>query len=156
MAEKKIEEFQGFELDQHLCFAIYKANHAFNRFYKPVMKKLGITYPQYITLLALFEKDDQRVSELGERLFLESNTLTPLLKRLEEMGFISRTRSKEDERQVIVSLTDEGRGLTDGVIDVQHCAFASLDASLETVSELVDQLNDIQRTLTAAKAKLSA
>ncbi len=156
MAEKKTEDFQGFELDQHLCFAIYKANHAFNRFYKPVMKKLGITYPQYITLLALFEKDHQRVSELGERLFLESNTLTPLLKRLEEMGFIARARSKEDERQVIVSLTDAGRGLSDGVIDIQHCAFGNLDASLEKVSELVDQLNDIQRTLTAAKEKVSA
>ncbi|AEV38967.1 Bacterial regulatory protein, MarR [Pseudovibrio sp. FO-BEG1] len=156
MAEKKSEEFQGFGLDQHLCFAIYKANHAFNRFYKPVMKKLGVTYPQYITLLALLEKDHQRVSELGERLFLDSNTLTPLLKRLEEMGYIARTRSKEDERQVIVSLTKEGRGLSDGVIDVQHCAFSNLDVPVETIRQLVGQLNGIQEMLTEAKDKVSS
>ncbi len=155
MAEKKSEEFQGLGLDQHLCFAIYKANHAFNRFYKPVMKKLGVTYPQYITLLALLEKDHQRVSELGERLFLESNTLTPLLKRLEEMGFLVRVRSREDERQVVVSLTKEGCDLSDGVIDVQHCAFSSLGMSVETIGQLVEHLNDVQEMLMDARGKKS-
>ena len=155
MTEQESEEFQGFGLDQHLCFAVYKANHAFNRFYKPVMKTLGVTYPQYITLLALLEKDHQRVSELGERLFLETNTLTPLLKRLEEMGYVARTRSREDERQVIVSLTAEGRDLSDGVIDVQHCAFANLNVPVETIQQLIGQLDDIQRMLTGAKEKVS-
>ncbi|KZL18032.1 Organic hydroperoxide resistance transcriptional regulator [Pseudovibrio axinellae] len=155
MTKKKPDEFQGYELDDHVCFAIYKANHAFNRFYKPVMKELGITYPQYITLLALFKKDHQRVSELGECLFLESNTLTPLLKRLEEMGYISRTRSQEDERQVIVSLSETGRGLSDGIIDIQQCAFSHLDTPAETIRQLVEQLNEVQAHMIKAKEKVS-
>ncbi|WP_180980947.1 MarR family winged helix-turn-helix transcriptional regulator [Pseudovibrio exalbescens] len=134
-------------LDSHLCFAIYKANHAFNRFYKPLMKELGLTYPQYITVLALLEKDDQRVSELGEILFLESNTLTPLLKRLEEMGMVRRKRSVDDERQVIVSLTDKGRSLAQGICEVQRCAVDHLDMSVADLERLAKDLVAVQKML---------
>ena len=98
-------------LGDFLCFAIYSANLAFGRAYKPILDKVGLTYPQYIAIVALWEEDNQTVSSLGEKLFLESNTLTPLLKKLEAMGYVRRQRSAADERQVVVSLTDAGRRL---------------------------------------------
>ena len=96
-------------LGDFLCFAVYSTNMAFYRAYKPLFDELGLTYPQYATLIALNEGDRQTVSQLGEKLYLESSTLTPLLKRLETMGYVTRQRDTEDERQVRVSLTDAGR-----------------------------------------------
>jgi DNA-binding MarR family transcriptional regulator len=98
-------------LDDFLCFAIYSANLAFGRAYKPLLDELGITYTQWITIVALWEKDDQTVSGLGETLFLESNTLTPILKKLEAQGYLTRKRDPADERQVRVGLTEAGRRL---------------------------------------------
>ena len=102
-------------LADFLCFAIYSANLAFGRAYKPILEELGLTYPQYITLVALWDEDNRTVGGLGETLFLESNTLTPLLKKLEAMGYVRRQRVPADERQVVVSLTDSGRQLRDKV-----------------------------------------
>ena len=99
------------KLADFLCFAIYSANLAFGRAYKPILEELGLTYTQYITIIALWEEDNQTVSGLGEKLFLESNTLTPILKKLEGMGYLRRQRDSADERQVLVSLTDAGRRL---------------------------------------------
>ncbi|MDB5964282.1 MAG: marR family protein [Polaromonas sp.] len=99
------------KLDDFLCFAIYSANLAFGRAYKPILEELGLTYTQYITVIALWEEDNQTVSGLGDKLFLESNTLTPILKKLEAMGYLVRQRDRADERQVRVSLTDAGRRL---------------------------------------------
>src|SRR5215468_6751451 len=96
-------------LDDFLCFAIYSTNLAVNRLNKPVLDELGLTYLQYIALVALYERDDQTVSGLGERLFLDSSTLTPLLKRLETMGHLTRQRDPQDERVVRVRLTPQGR-----------------------------------------------
>jgi MarR family transcriptional regulator, organic hydroperoxide resistance regulator len=98
-------------LTDFLCFAVYSANLAFGRAYKPILEKLGVTYTQWITIVALWEEDNQTVKGLGEKLFLESNTLTPILKKLEELGYLRRQRDPADERQVIVSLTEEGRQL---------------------------------------------
>jgi DNA-binding MarR family transcriptional regulator len=98
-------------LSDYLCFAIYSANLAFGKAYKPILEELGLTYTQYITIIALWEQDNQTVSGLGEKLFLESNTLTPILKKLEVMGYLERQRDPEDERQVRVSLTKNGRRL---------------------------------------------
>lgn len=98
-------------LDEFLCFAIYSTNLAFNRAYKPLLEELGLTYPQYIALVALYERDDETVGGLGDRLFLDSSTLTPLLKRLEAMGLVSRRRDLADERQVRIRLTAQGREL---------------------------------------------
>lgn len=98
-------------LSDYLCFAIYSANLAFGRAYKPLLDELGVTYPQWIAIVALWDEDRQTVNQLGEKLFLESNTLTPILKKLEAMGYVRRERAKEDERQVIVSLTAAGRRL---------------------------------------------
>jgi MarR family transcriptional regulator, organic hydroperoxide resistance regulator len=105
----------GPRLGDFLCFAIYSANLAFGRAYKPILEQFGLTYPQYIAMVALWERDGQTVSSLGEKLFLESNTLTPLLKKLEAMGYVRRQRDAADERQVVVSLTDAGRGLRERV-----------------------------------------
>jgi DNA-binding MarR family transcriptional regulator len=98
-------------LSDFLCFAVYSANLAFGKAYKPILEELGLTYTQYITIIALWEEDNQTVGSLGEKLFLESNTLTPILKKLEAMGYLERQRDPEDERQVRVSLTKNGRRL---------------------------------------------
>ncbi len=98
-------------LSDFLCFAVYSANLAFGKAYKPILEELGLTYTQYVTIIALWEEDNQTVSGLGEKLFLESNTLTPMLKKLEAMGYLERQRDPEDERQVLVSLTKSGRRL---------------------------------------------
>jgi DNA-binding MarR family transcriptional regulator len=97
------------KLPKFLCFAIYSANLAFGRAYKPLLDALGLTYTQYIALVALADEDGQTVGALGEKLFLESNTLTPILKKMESMGFVERRRDPADERQVRLSLTPEGR-----------------------------------------------
>ncbi|HEX2554325.1 MAG TPA: MarR family transcriptional regulator [Microvirga sp.] len=99
------------QLADFLCFAIYSANLAYGRAYKPILDELGVTYTQWIAIVSLWEEDHQTVKALGDKLFLESNTLTPILKRLEELGYLRRRRDPADERQVIVSLTDEGRRL---------------------------------------------
>ena len=98
-------------LADFLCFAIYSTNLAYGRAYKPLLDELGLTYTQYIAIVALWEQDNQTVSSLGEKLFLESNTLTPILKKLETVGYLRRQRDPADERQVLISLTDAGRGL---------------------------------------------
>ncbi|HMA51487.1 MAG TPA: MarR family transcriptional regulator [Magnetospirillaceae bacterium] len=98
-------------LADFMCFAIYSTNLAYSRVYKPVLEQLGLTYPQYITIIALWEQDGQTVKSLGEKLFLEPSTMTPMLKRLEGMGYVRRERDSVDERNVRISLTDEGRKL---------------------------------------------
>ena len=105
------QELAG-SLADFLCFAVYSTNLAFGRAYKQLFEELGITYPQYATLIALNEAGDQTVGELGDKLFLESSTLTPLLKRLEAAGYVTRRRDAEDERQVRVSLTPEGKAVS--------------------------------------------
>lgn len=99
------------KLDSMLCFAIYAAGHAFTRFYKPRLDAIGLTYPQYLVFLVLWEQDGLTVKALGEKLFLDSGTITPLLKRLEARGLVRRQRDEDDERLVRVLLTPEGRGL---------------------------------------------
>src|SRR3954469_21924862 len=101
------------QLDNQICFAVYSTVHAFNRVYKPLLDRLGLTYPQYLVMLVLWERDDVPLKDIGERLFLDSGTLTPLLKRLEAAGLIKRTRSKHDERQVLIALTSQGQALRD-------------------------------------------
>lgn len=99
------------KLADFLCFAIYSANLAYGRAYKPILEELGLTYTQYIAIVALWDEDNQTVGTLGDKLFLESNTLTPILKKLEELGYVHRRRDPKDERQVVVGLTEAGRKL---------------------------------------------
>lgn len=110
----KIEESAApATLSDFLCFAVYSTNLAFGRVYKPLLEELGLTYLQFIALVALHEQNDQTVGSLGEKLYLDSSTLTPLLKRLEAMGYVTRQRDSVDERQVRVSLTEAGRRVRD-------------------------------------------
>ena len=122
-------------LDQQLCFAIYSATHAFTRFYKPLLAQLGVTYPQYLALLTLWEEDGLSVTAIGHRLALDSGTLTPMLKRLEALGLVTRTRSATDERQVLVRLTERGQsmrqvaeGFPTQILDASECSGDEIDA----------------------------
>jgi MarR family transcriptional regulator, organic hydroperoxide resistance regulator len=119
-------------LSDFLCFSIYSANLAFSRVYKPVLEALGLTYPQYITLIALWEEDGQTVKGLSERLFLEPSTMTPMLKRLEAMGYVTRTRGTEDERIVRIGLTEAGRAVREkGIpfveVTAQACGLSAIE-----------------------------
>jgi DNA-binding MarR family transcriptional regulator len=107
-------------LGDFMCFAVYSTNLAYSRVYKPVLDALGLTYPQYVTIICLWEQDNQTVKGLSEKLFLEPSTMTPMLKRLEAMGYVRRERDKEDERSVRVSLTDTGRELREKAFDYRE------------------------------------
>jgi DNA-binding MarR family transcriptional regulator len=110
-AKAQPDDTNARKLSELLCFTIYSANLALGKAYKPVLEELGLTYTQYIAIIALAEEDNQTVGSLGEKLFLESNTLTPILKKLETMGYVRRQRDPKDERQVRIGLTEAGRRL---------------------------------------------
>ena len=133
---------KGRKLSNFLCFAVYSANLAFGRAYKPILDAVGLTYTQYITMVALSEQDEQTVSVLGEKLFLESNTLTPILKKLEQFGFIRRRRDPEDERQVRVSLTPAGRRLIEKDLGESLIDATGLGEEFPVVQQTVSRLRD--------------
>jgi DNA-binding MarR family transcriptional regulator len=137
---RKLAAEQALRLDNQICFAVYSASHAFNRVYKPLLDRLGLTYPQYLVMLVLWERDNIPLKDIGERLFLDSGTLTPLLKRLEAAGLIKRTRSTEDERQVLIELTRDGHALREKAKAVPQSILA---ASACSVGELVAMKNEI-------------
>ena len=130
------------KLSNFLCFAVYSANLAFGRAYKPILDAVGLTYTQYIALVALSEQDEQTVSVLGEKLFLESNTLTPILKKLEQMGYLARRRDAADERQVRVSLTPAGRKLIEQDIGHPLVEATGLGDQFPVVQQTVSRLRD--------------
>jgi DNA-binding MarR family transcriptional regulator len=134
-------------LDDFLCFAIYATGHAFTRLYKPLLDQLGLTYPQYLVIVALWEEDGASVGRIGEKLFLESNTVTPLLKRLEAAGFLRRTRNSRDERMVQVHLTEKGWSLKAQVADIPRCVVAATGRPIEELAQLRDQLTTLRATL---------
>jgi DNA-binding MarR family transcriptional regulator len=141
------------KLANFLCFAIYSANLAFGRAYKPILEALGLTYTQYIAIVALWENDNQTVSGLGEKLFLESNTLTPILKKLEVMGYLRRQRDPTDERQVLVSLTDAGRKLREKGLGMDLVAATGLSPEeFPKVQQAVVTLRDNLIKATKAQA----
>ena len=136
------------KLDDFICFAVYTAGHALNRVYKPLLATLGLTYPQYLAMVSLWQQDGQTVGGLGEKLFLESSTLTPLLKRLESAGYIRRERSKDDERVVVLRLTEEGKRLKEKAIGIPGCI---VDASGRDVVDL----NRLQAEIVALREALN-
>jgi len=129
------------KLDNQLCFAVYVASKEIIKQYKPFLDPLGLTYTQYITLLALWEKSDISVKELGQKLFLDSGTLTPLLKKLEAMNLIERVRSSDDERLIIVSLTKKGLDLKKEVIDIPDKIICSTNLNIENAVSLKKHLD---------------
>jgi len=135
-------------LDRQLCFALYSASLAMTKVYKPLLAPLGLTYPQYLVMLALWEQDGLSVSALGDRLALDSGTLTPLLKRLETQGRISRERDVEDERRVIVRLTPDGRRLKVEARRIPQEIGHASGCELSEIMDLTRQLTTVRDALT--------
>ena len=135
------------KLDEFLCFEVYSANHAFNRVYQPLLDKLNLTYPQYLVMVLLWERDGQNVGELGERLSLESNTLTPLLKRIEILGYIKRSRDPADERRVNVRLTESGRTLRAKALHIPGCILAASGLDATKAKQLMTDIATVRRAL---------
>lgn len=134
-------------LEELVCFAVYSAGHAFNRVYQPLLEQLGLTYPQYLVMIALWSKDNQTVGELGGQLFLESSTLTPLLKRLETTGYLNRTRDPADERQVRIRLTGAGRALKKKAREIPRCILEATGLSLADLRRLQRQISALRENL---------
>ena len=136
--------------DDFICFAVYSAGHAFNRVYKPLLSALGLTYPQYLVLVALWAKDDRTVGSLAETLLLETSTVTPLLKRLEGMGLLARSRDPADERQVRVRLTKKGAALHAKARNFPSCVDAATGLSGDALGRLRSQMLSVRAALLKA------
>jgi DNA-binding MarR family transcriptional regulator len=135
------------KLVDFLCFAMYSANHAFNRVYQPLLKGLGLTYPQFIAMILLWEQNDQTVGDLGRKLYLQSNTLTPMLKRLETLGYIGRKRDSADERQVRINVTEAGRKLQLRASDIVQSVRDATGLRDEQVTKLKEEVDALRTAL---------
>jgi MarR family transcriptional regulator, organic hydroperoxide resistance regulator len=136
-------------LDNQLCFALYSASLAMTKLYKPLLDELGLTYPQYLVLLVLWEREGLMVSELGERLCLDSGTLTPLLKRMEAAGLVARVRAVEDERRVHITLTTAGRRLKARAAKVPGCVLSATQCAIPEIIALTRQIRALRERLAA-------
>jgi DNA-binding MarR family transcriptional regulator len=143
-------------LDRHLCFALYSASRAMTAAYRPILRELNLTYPQYLVLLVLWEEGRISVGRLGDRLQLDSGTLSPLLKRLEANGFVCRERSNADERSVDVTLTPAGRGLERRAQCVPERLFPSTGLTEQDAADLRDAVRRLTDALTASLGKETA
>lgn len=140
MAEVE-RETDPLRLDNQLCYALYAAAHRMTKSYRPLLERLGLTYPQYLVLLVLWEQDGVTVSEIGRRLRLDSGTLTPVLKRLEGAGFLLRTRRQSDEREVEIALTPEGAALRAEAVQVREAVMCQLELSEPEIRALRKDLS---------------
>ena len=146
---------EEFKLDNQLCFRLYTASRLLSQAYHPLLSEHGLTYPQYLVLLALWEKDAQPVNDIAKRLFLETNTVTPLLQRMEKEGILTRRKGEKDARQMIVSLTGKGKGLQKKLADVPFSIASAIvcdSVTPESTPELFRMLDDIIAKLSAPKA----
>ena len=135
-------------LDNQLCFALYSASLAMTKVYKPLLDSIGLTYPQYLVMLVLWEKEGLMVSEIGEKLSLDSGTLTPLLKRLKTSGLVTRIRAVDDERRVHISLTAAGRALKLQAAAIPGCILNASQCSLPELAALTRQVQALRQQLT--------
>jgi len=130
-----------------LCFDVYAVNLAFGRIYKPLLDPLGLTYPQYLVLMTLWGRDALSVGQIGAELGLDSSTLTPLLKRIESSGFVTRTRDPEDERRVVVSLTDQGKALEAKSGDIRSCVVEDTGLGMDELLQLKDMIGKLRKAM---------
>jgi DNA-binding MarR family transcriptional regulator len=137
-------------LDNQLCFALHSASLAMTKVYKPHLDKLGVTYPQYLVLLVLWERDGLTVSDIGERLYLDSGTLTPLLKRLEVQGLVDRSRDPQDERRVVIRLTGQARALKEQAAGIPACILGATGCDVQEVVRLVGEIKAMRDKLAGA------
>lgn len=135
------------EIEDLLCFSVYSAGLAFNQLYRPLLEEVGLTYPQFLVMVALWSREGRTVKELGEELFLDSSTLTPLLKRLEAAGLISRCRNPSDERQVLLSVTAAGNGLKERAALISCAIRDAVGISAEAAQALRAQLDGIRNKI---------
>ncbi|WHZ10272.1 MAG: Organic hydroperoxide resistance transcriptional regulator [Burkholderiaceae bacterium] len=147
MVTKALTTDQALKLDNQLCFALYSASLAMTKFYKPLLAEIGLTYPQYLVMLVLWEQDGLAVSEIGARLALDSGTLTPLLKRLEAAGLIARLRAAQDERRVHVTLTASGRRLKTRAARIPGCVLSATRCSIPEVVDLTRRVQALRQRL---------
>lgn len=134
-------------LNEQLCFAVYSLSLAINKAYRPLLKRLGLTYSQYLVMLVLWEGDQRTVSDIGEQLFLDSATLTPLLKRLESYGLVERTRSSQDERQVIICLTAQGSEMRQQASSIMQEMLCAMGCPVEEIITLRERMNLLRNHL---------
>jgi DNA-binding MarR family transcriptional regulator len=137
-------------LDQQVCFALYAASRAVTDAYRPLLGELDLTYPQYLVLLVLWERDGLTVSDIGERLYLDSGTLTPLLKRLEAQGLVDRSRDPQDERRVVIRLTAAARALKDDAAGIPACILGATGCDVQEVARLVGEIRTMRARLAGA------
>lgn len=137
-------------LDNQLCYALYAAAHRMTKSYRPMLERMGLTYPQYLVLLVLWETDGITVSEIGRRLRLDSGTLTPVLKRLETSGLLNRNRRQSDEREVEIALTDQGRALRAEAVAVRQSVMCQLNMSEPEIQAMRADLNALIENLSTA------
>ncbi len=149
MNAPRLSSDQALHLDHQLCFALYSASLAMTKLYKPLLAELGLTYPQYLAMLVLWENDGVTVSELGERLRLDSGTLTPLLKRLEAADLVSRLRDVQDERRVLIRLTAAGRKLKSRAARIPGCVLQATQCELSEAIALTRQVQALRDRLSA-------
>jgi DNA-binding MarR family transcriptional regulator len=150
MAEPQRDQEAG--LADFMCFAVYSANLAYSRVYKPVLEELGLTYPQYVAVVALWEQDEQTVKGLSDKLFLEPSTVTPMLKRLEAMGYVTRTRGTEDERMVFVRLTETGRQLREKARELSKVTYKAAGLNRDEFRILQRGITNLRNNLVSAAA----
>lgn len=134
-------------LDEQLCFALYSTSLSMNKLYRKLLRKLDLTYSQYLVMMVLWQRDELTVTELGDKLFLDSATLTPLLKRMEQAELISRTRSASDERQVIIALTAKGSGLREAAREIPGCVLEASQCNIDQAVELKQRLDALRSSL---------
>lgn len=137
---KPLDTCESLLLDNQLCFALHSTSLLMTKVYKPLLQALGLTYPQYLAMMVLWEEDGLTVGEISNRLLTDPGSLTPLLKRLEAEGLLSRTRSREDERVVVVELTDAGRALQDKAMDIPQCILGASGLDIEQLRKLQGDL----------------
>ncbi|MCB1541644.1 MAG: MarR family transcriptional regulator [Rhodoblastus sp.] len=140
------------DIDRMLCFSVYSTGFAFNRVYRKPLQKLGLTYPQFLVMMALWSENGVTVGRLGERLSLDTSTLTPLLKRLEAMGLLSRRRSAEDERRVLVALTEKGAAMKAQAADVLRCIVEAVGMTESEIDRLTGEIRALRDKLDRAAA----
>ncbi|RON38709.1 MarR family winged helix-turn-helix transcriptional regulator [Pseudomonas brassicacearum] len=141
------DNYEELLLDNQICFALHSTSLLMTKVYKPLLQALGLTYPQYLAMMVLWQKDGLTVGEISAQLLTDPGSLTPLLKRLEVEGLLSRTRSREDERVVIVELTEKGRALRDKARDIPQCILSASGQTLEKLQKLQAELQALRSNL---------
>jgi DNA-binding MarR family transcriptional regulator len=150
--DNNMENKNTLKLDDQLCFAFYACSREIMKLYRPILQDLNLTYTQYITMIALWERDNTTVKDLGQRLYLDSGTLTPLLKKLEAMGLIKRTRDQQDERNVLITVTPEGREMEQAANEIPCKLFQDTEVELEDAKQIHAQVQNLLSKIGSKKS----